>query len=177
MRFGASFSRYFFTDYELHIEALFQFGSSRLFADHLCAAATICNFTNAISAQKRSTMVSCIRAWWSVADGSSATRACYPSSTTIKPMAAAIRFRDYLSVAYRAFQLTGATSAVTGGGTTNGALPQRFVFDPLRRHYLILSYSKPRIKEDWTIAATLIASLSDLSGTLSPTVTWSAKGG
>ena len=35
-RFGLSFSRYFFTDYELHADALFQFGSARTFINHAC---------------------------------------------------------------------------------------------------------------------------------------------
>lgn len=175
-RFGASFSRYFFTDYELHIEALFQFGSSRLFADHLCAAATICNFTSAISASKRADgqlyprLVVGGRRQFS--DESLLSIEYYYQADGYSDQ----EFQDYLSVAYRAFQLTGSTAAIGGGGgTSNGALPQRFVFDPLRRHYLIVSYNKPRIKEDWTIGATLIASLSDLSGTLSPTVSWSAR--
>jgi hypothetical protein len=63
---------------------------------------------------------------------------------------------------------------MTAGGTS-GALPQRFTFDPLRRHYLIVSYSKPRIKDDFSISAVLIAGLQDLSGTFSPSVAWQAK--
>jgi hypothetical protein len=45
----------------------------------------------------------------------------------------------------------------------------------LRRHYLILSYSKPRIHDDWTVAAVLVAGLRDLSGVFSPSVTWNAR--
>ncbi|HMY58304.1 MAG TPA: hypothetical protein PK472_08620, partial [Pseudomonadota bacterium] len=51
-RFGGSFSRYFFTDYELHFEALFQFGSGKLFANHACANGGICNPSTALSASK-----------------------------------------------------------------------------------------------------------------------------
>jgi hypothetical protein len=38
VRFGASFSRYFFTDYELHVEALFQSGSARDYVAPDCVA-------------------------------------------------------------------------------------------------------------------------------------------
>lgn len=173
-RFGASFSRYFFTDYELHIEALFQFGSSRLYADHLCAAATVCNFQTAISASK-------------VRDGQLYPRLVIGGRTQFRDESLLSieyyyqadgysdqEFEDYLRVAYRALQLTGGTSFATGSSGQSG-LPQRFTFDPLRRHYLIISYNKPRIKEDWTIGATLIAGLTDLSGTISPTVSWSVR--
>ena len=54
-------------------------------------------------------------------------------------------------------------------------MPQRFTFDPLRRHYLIVSYNKPKIRDDFSVGATLIAGLTDLSGTLSPTVSWNAQ--
>ena len=65
----------------------------------------------------------------------------------------------------------------TGGQTPmqGGALPTRFSFDPLRRHYLILSYTKPKIRDDFTIGAVLIASLNDLSGLLTPSVSWNAR--
>src|SRR5439155_24891383 len=35
-RYGISFSRYFLTDYELHVEALFQTGSPRNYPNHAC---------------------------------------------------------------------------------------------------------------------------------------------
>jgi hypothetical protein len=60
-------------------------------------------------------------------------------------------------------------------GGSNGALPQRFTFDPLRRHYLIVGYTKPKIRDDFSIGATLIAGLTDLSGTISPTASWNAR--
>jgi hypothetical protein len=173
-RFGASFSRYFFTDYELHIEALFQVGSSRLFADPLCASASLCNFATAISASK-------------VRDGNLYPRLVVGGRRQFRDESLLSveyyyqadgysdqEFEDYLRVAYRALQLTGGAGLSTGSSSQSG-LPQRFTFDPLRRHYLIVSYNKPRIAEDWTIGATLIAGLSDLSGTISPTVSWSVR--
>jgi hypothetical protein len=66
--------------------------------------------------------------------------------------------------------LAGATAPAADPGT-----PQRYNFDPLRRHYLFLSYSKPQIHNDFTIAAVMLVSLADLSGQLNPSVTWSAR--
>jgi hypothetical protein len=52
-RFGISFSRYFFTDWELHVEALLQQGSARLFPDHACVAgAAPCDPARALSTRK-----------------------------------------------------------------------------------------------------------------------------
>jgi len=45
----------------------------------------------------------------------------------------------------------------------------------MRRHYLIASYSKPRIADDWTVGAVLIAGLGDGSGFFSPQVAWNVR--
>ncbi|HNI60043.1 MAG TPA: hypothetical protein PKW11_08870, partial [Pseudomonadota bacterium] len=86
----------------------------------------------------------------------------------------ALEFEDYLRLLARA-QAAGITTISQPTGGTTGAVPQRFTFDPLRRHYLFLSYNKPKIRDDFSIGATLIAGLSDLSGTISPTVSWNAQ--
>lgn len=176
-RFGGSFSRYFFTDYELHIEALFQIGSTRLYPNHLCAIGNVCNPATALSATK-------------LTDGTVYPRVLVGGRTQFKDESTLsieyyyqsdgysdLEFQDFLRLLVKATQAgistTGVSTTPTGGST--GALPQRFTFDPLRRHYLILSYTKPKIKDDWTVGAVLIAGLTDLSGTLSPSVSWSAK--
>jgi hypothetical protein len=68
--------------------------------------------------------------------------------------------------------MAGGSTGIMGQPQMGGALPQRFAFNPLRRHYLIASYTKPRIHDDWTISAVLIAGLRDLSGLFSPSVGW-----
>lgn len=175
-RFGASFSRYFFTDYELHVEALFQFGSSRLYPDHGCASGGACNLASALSASK-------------LHNGAVYPRVLVGGRTQFKDESTLsieyyyqadgysdLEFGDFLKLLVRAQMFGAAPSAGnTPMGGSSGALPQRFTFDPLRRHYLIMSYNKPKIRDDWTLGATLIAGLTDLSGTLSPTVSWSAK--
>jgi hypothetical protein len=69
----------------------------------------------------------------------------------------------------------GVSANAGGAPPMAGALPQKFSFDPLRRHYLIASFSKPRIKDDWTIGAVLIAGLRDLSGLFSASLAWTPK--
>ncbi|QSQ21965.1 hypothetical protein JY651_43625 [Pyxidicoccus parkwayensis] len=72
--------------------------------------------------------------------------------------------------------LAGSVLGAMGGGTSaDPGTPQRYSFDPLRRHYLFVSYSKPQIHDDFTAGASLVLSLGDFSGQLSPSLSWSAR--
>jgi hypothetical protein len=53
--------------------------------------------------------------------------------------------------------------------------PQRFMFAPLRRHYLFAYYSKPHLRDDFTLTVTVFGSLHDYSGSVAPQVRWSAR--
>lgn len=172
-RFGGSFSRYFFTDYELHLEALFQFGSGRMFPNHACANGGFCIPQKAFTSSK-------------ISDGNLYPRVLVGGRTQFRDESllsleyyyqgdgySDVEFEDFLKLLHRA-QAAGLSSLLQPAGGSSGAVPQRFTFDPLRRHYLILSYSKPKIRDDFTIGATLIAGLTDLSGTISPSVSWNA---
>lgn len=174
-RFGGSFSRYFFTDYELHVEALFQFGSSRLYPDHRCASGGACSLQTALSPTK-------------LTDGNLYPRVLVGGRTQFRDESTLsieyyyqadgysdLEFEDYLRLLTRASMLNPAATSATPMGGSSGALPQRFTFDPLRRHYLIVGYTKPKIRDDFSIGATLIAGLTDLSGTISPTASWNAR--
>lgn len=178
-RFGGSFSRYFFTDYELHLEALFQFGSPRFYPNHQCAIAGLldssCNLTQALSNSK-------------LTDGNVYPRLLVGGRTMFRDESTLsieyyyqadgysdLEFEDTVRLIAQAGAAASAAMGTGSSGGTSGALPQRFTFDPLRRHYLILSYSKPKIRDDFTISAVLIAGLADLSGTFSPSVAWQAK--
>ncbi len=177
-RFGVSFSRYFLTDYELHVEALLQLGTSRLFPNHACLTAP--------------TSAACPDP---VRDAFAASRldsgAFYPrvlvggrtmfrdeSTLSIEYYYQAdgyddVAFGDFVRGLVQLQKIPGAASALLGGGSSNGgATPNRFTFDPLRRHYLIASYSKPRIRDDWTATLVVILGLRDLSGLISPSVSW-----
>lgn len=60
------------------------------------------------------------------------------------------------------------------GGSTPDGLPVRFAFDPRGRHYAFLTFQKPRLAEDFTLQAVVIANLRDLSTTVTPSLLWSA---
>jgi len=170
-RFGLSLSRIVFDDIELHLEALLQQGSDRSFPNHGCltgetAGETACDTTSALTHSKL--------------DAST----FYPRLL----LGTRRQFSDesMLSVEYY-FQADGYSDSEfqdrlqlsayskTSDASSSGALPQRVLFDPLRRHYLIASYSKPRIYDDWTASAVLIAGLRDLSGLFAPSIAWSPR--
>ncbi|MCC6335546.1 MAG: hypothetical protein IT380_16340 [Myxococcales bacterium] len=58
------------------------------------------------------------------------------------------------------------------GQSQDPGTPQQFAFVPLRRHYLLLSYQKPQLFDDWTVFASVLASLEDLSMQLVPQVSY-----
>jgi hypothetical protein len=60
------------------------------------------------------------------------------------------------------------------GARPDPGSPQKLRFDPLRRHYLFLMYTRPRLWDDFTVQATLFGNLHDLTGIFAPLVTWSA---
>lgn len=74
-------------------------------------------------------------------------------------------------------------AAVAGAGlrpslpaaSSDAGSPQKFVFDPFRRHYLFLTYLKPHIRDDFTVQATVIMNLQDFTGQLAPLIAWSVR--
>lgn len=60
-------------------------------------------------------------------------------------------------------------------GSADPGTPQKFSFEPLRRHYAVLQYSKPQIFDDFTVSVAALVSLEDLSMQLVPQVTWAPK--
>jgi hypothetical protein len=173
-RVGISFSRYFFTDYEVHLEALLSRGSARGFPNHDCATGgATCNPCAAFESAKIDSgtfyprIIVGTRRQFS--DESSLSIEYYYQGDGYSGP----EFKDAVRLLARAKAAVGLAPAVQS--SSGGALPQRFSFDPLRRHYLIASYSKPKIFDDWTVSAVLIAGLRDLSGLISPSVSWSTK--
>ena len=167
-RFGVSFSRYFFTDYELHVEALLQTGSARLYPGRNAPTGDPCGLVPLAQTRKDT--------------DDFLPRVLVGGRTQFKD-------ESLLSIEYY-YQADGysqdqfeqvvrlqslAASTMQTSGATAGALPTRFSFDPLRRHYLIASYTKPKIHDDWSVGVVLIASLTDLSGLISPQVSWNAR--
>ena len=50
--------------------------------------------------------------------------------------------------------------------------PARLAVTPLRRHHLILGYSRPQLFDDFTITATSITAVEDLSSILTASLQW-----
>jgi hypothetical protein len=169
-RLGLSLSRYFFTDYELHVEALLTRGSAKSFPVHDCVgdpascvgAPFLTSKTDSTALYPR--IIAGTRRMF--ADESLLSIEYYyqRDGYSDQELADAVALQAYAKLA------PSMSSADTGS-----ALPQRYAFDPMRRHYLIVSYSKPRIADDWTVNAVLIAGLRDLSGLFSPSVVWNAR--
>lgn len=176
-RFGISFSRYFLTDYELHVEALLQTGSGRVFPNHFCVTAPFSPgcpdplhmaFTTSRVESDAFYPRVLVGARTMFRDESSLSIEYYYQADGYDDLA----FEDFVRGLVRLQQqFPGAGAQLLGGGGS-GASPNRFTFDPLRRHYLIASYSKPRIHDDWTATLVLILGLRDLSGMVSPSVSW-----
>lgn len=186
-RFGASFSRFYFTDYELHIEALVQTGSARDYVDATCVSSTLAAL--ACAQEQRAPL--------------SKPLLNNPNLYTKALVGVRRQFNDesMLSIEYL-FQQDGysreqyqqlvngldllrqgrreglpvnripGAASFLGGASTDGT-PARFSFEPLRRHYLFATFQKPRIKDDFTAQLVLIANLEDLSTLWTPSVQWS----
>ncbi len=189
LRFGFSFSRYFFTDYELHLEGLVQTGSPRDFLVSDCVAGPL----QALGCAAKKVNVT----EKSLLD----EKAFYPRLL----VGTKRQFSDdsMLSLEYL-YQADGYTwaqwrdwgnalglvqqgraagvplsavpgaSSFLGSGTGTDGLPTRVTFDPRGQHYLFASYQKPRIADDFTLSVVLIANLTDFSTTWTPSVAWQA---
>jgi hypothetical protein len=170
-RVGLSFSRYVFTDYEVHLEALLTRGSARAFPMHACAEdINACASAAPMVASKTEDGTFYPRFVLGTrrqfADESQVSLEYYFQGDGYSDQ----EFAD--TVKLSAYAKNAASAART---LSDNALPQRYAFEPLRRHYLIASYTKPRIFDDWTVGVVLIAGLRDLAGIFSPSVTWSVR--
>jgi hypothetical protein len=182
-RLGLSFSRYFFKDYELHAEALLQRGSARQYAEGACLADKQAAVGCALGGQPffstRRLDETTVRPRVLVG-----TRYQFSDESLLSVeylyQADGLRrgeFQDYvngLSLLREARQLGLDTSGVSPLATADTGLPQKFTFEPLGRHYAFLTFQKPKIHDDFTFAATVVANLQDFSGLVAPSLAWSA---
>jgi hypothetical protein len=183
-RLGFSFSRYFFEDYELHVEALVGQGSARNYPTPGCLnsreAAADCFMRGEPLISRRRIDEGKLRP--RIITG---TRYMFSDESLLSVeylyQADGLKrseFQDVvngLSLLRSARELGVDPDQVLGellGGSEEG-LPQRFRFEPIARHYAFVSYQKPKIRDDFTVSATLVANLQDLSGLLAPSVSWS----
>ncbi|HYI00896.1 hypothetical protein [Hyalangium sp.] len=181
---GFSFSRYFFDDYELHVEALVGRGSARSYPTPGCLdsgeAAVDCFrrgeplISQRRLEEKRLRPRILVGTRYQFSDESLLSAEYLYQADGLKRS----EFQDVvsgLSLLSVARELGLDTEQVLEqllGGTEAG-LSQRFRFVPISRHYAFLTFQKPKIRDDFTVSASLIANLRDLSGLLAPSVAWS----
>ncbi len=60
-------------------------------------------------------------------------------------------------------------------GATDPGTPQKFAFEPLRRHYAVVQYQKPQVFDDFTLGLSALIGLEDLSTQFVPMVQWMPK--
>lgn len=182
LRAGASFSRYFFTDYELHAEALFQTGTARTYAAPQC----VFDVAGLVSCLQRGTPLSAqprlnektvlprvlVGARRQFADESMLSIEYLYQADGYRRR----EFEDFVrlvAVASR-LQQANAFGADTTARTDMGT-PQKFVFQPVAKHYAFVTFQKPRIKDDFMFSATAIVNAQDLSGMFTPSLSWQAQ--
>lgn len=187
-RLGLTASRIIVGGLGLHGEAMFQQGSSKMYFDPDCAASAQalggCAKQGKEAASRRFLKDEGIRVK-AVAGG----RYMFEDNSILS-LEYYFNGEGYTGSEFRAF-LKGVSSArelavqqpdvgnhldaLLGRGLTNDGSPQKLVFDPIRRHYLIGSFQKPFVWDDFTFGVVFMMGLSDLSGMVIPSVSWSAK--
>jgi hypothetical protein len=182
-RLGFSFSRYFFTDYELHVEGLVGFGSSRRYPVGACLedrpSAMGCVLrrepffsTKRLDEEKlRPRVLAGTRYMFS--DESLLSAEYLYQADGLKPDELQ-HYVNGLGLLRVARELGVDPSLVDPRGSADSGLPQKFSFEPLGRHYAFLSYQKPKIRDDFTFNVVVMANLQDLSGLLTPSLSWAA---
>ncbi|HEX8819515.1 MAG TPA: hypothetical protein VF794_06285 [Archangium sp.] len=182
-RLGFSFSRYFFTDYELHVEGLMGFGSARRYPvggcleDRASVAGCVLRrepffaHTRLDEEKLRPRVLAGTR--YMFGDESLLSLEYLYQSDGLKPgeLQHYVNGLALLRVA-RDFGLD--PGQVNPGESADPGLPRKFSFEPLGRHYAFLSYQKPKIRDDFTFNVVVMASLQDLSGLITPSLSWSA---
>ncbi|MHB8878720.1 MAG: hypothetical protein ACYC8T_33895 [Myxococcaceae bacterium] len=189
VRFGASFSRYFFTDYELHLEGLFQAGSARDFVSHDCvvdaAHAIACGLSGRAFVDKPllddttilPRVLVGVRTQFSDESMLSLEYLYQADGYTREQFQDLVSGLDGLAQAKALgvpVNRLGGAGSLLGEGSGDG-VPQKFSFEPTQRHYLFLTFQKPKIADDFTVSLVVMDNLQDLSGLVSPSVSWAAK--
>lgn len=185
-RLGFSASRAL-GDWEVHVEGTLQQGSSRLVPERGCASSANALF-GCLAAGRAPTAASRLE------DGVirprllAGTRWLSSTSSLLSleyvfegDGFAADDFRTQVALARASRELSLQQPALAprlasalSGQPQDGA-PVRFAFRPLRRHYLFASFSQPGLWDDFTAQVAAVVGLEDLSATLAPGVSWSAR--
>ena len=182
LRAGLSFSRYFADVNEIHFEALLQSGSPRTRINGECvtdpAAAARCSLlqiplNRAPDLGNRQLRPRALVGGRRHFDDESVLSLEYLFQSDGSSRGEMQALVNALSLMRQARNL-GLPIAGPGEAAGQDGIPSRFRFEPLGRHYLFATFQKPKIRDDFTLAITALASLQDLSGLAAPSLSWSA---
>ncbi len=189
-RFGAAFSRVLGDAFVVHGEALFQRGSARMLFNAGClkdfGAAAGCAIagTPIASASLRDDdglrLKALLGLRYQFGESASVSAEYFVNAegydqAQFNALAAALRLRRDATRAGLPLPSGGLPGMPGAAAGADAGTPQKFAFEPLRRHYLFLSYMHPQLADDFTIQAVAILGLEDLSGQLAPQLLWSAR--
>jgi hypothetical protein len=172
-RFGLSVSRVF-GDFEVHAEALVYTGSSRVEVNGACVDTPLQCAAMGTPVVERPYLES------TFFNGRALAGARYQFGENAMVSLEyffngdgqdAEGFRKLSTVAVNFPQL--AQMALAGSTTQDPGAPQKFTTEFLRRHYVTVQYSHPNFIDDWTVTATALVGLEDLSMQLVPQLQWS----
>ncbi len=191
-RVGLSLSHVFWNALELHVDGIAQRGSSRFYFDKLDPTVLAAGNVAALRTRLEDTDIRpkvLLGARWMPEDAGGK-----PLSFLLKDATFSLEYY-YNGEGYSSTEFKEVGTALTlmqkatamgvtipaGGslfaapGTTDPGSPQKFAFEPLRRHYLFLSYLRPMIYDDFTASAVVILGAEDWSGQFAPSIAWSAQ--
>ncbi len=192
-RLGFSASHVFFNALELHLEAIGFQGSSKAYFDPACigsasafqtcgmAGKTPGGYTQIDDPGVRVKALAGGR--WQFGDNASFTFEYFYNgegynSTEFNNFAQVMSLRPQLlslmdTLASAHVSLPGnALSLLSPTTSADTGSPQKYTFEPLRRHYAFFTYLHTMIADDWNINAVVLLGLEDLSGQIAPQLTW-----
>ena len=185
LRLATSASHVFGNALEVHVEVLGQQGSSRLYVDANCAvdlASAAACFGSGKSpvgnfrVHDTDIRVKALAGLRYQFGENAAISAEYLYNAEGANQAEFGALVQGMALAKQATSLGAQVPFSFGPGAANDAgTPQKFAFEPLRRHYLFLTYLHPQLNDDFTINAVVLLGLEDLSGQFVPQITWSAR--
>ncbi len=192
-RVGLSASHVFFNALELHVEAVGYTGSSKAYFDSSCigsvsafqgcgmAGKTPGGYTQIDDPGVRVKALAGGR--WQFGDNASFTFeylyngegynsqefSNFAQVASLRPQL--LSLMDTLASAH--VSLPGnALSFLSPTSNTDSGAPQKFTFEPMRRHYAFFTYLHTMIADDWNVNTVVLLGLEDLSGQIAPQVTW-----
>lgn len=186
LRYAFSLSRTIFLEHEVHADVLVEQGSTRLYVEPDCVGGPRAILACALAGtpiaddallDSERVLPKILVGWrWMPPDGSMVTAEyLYQADGMVKA-----EYDDLKEIAVLAgtAQRSGAPGAVAlPGAPADGGdeTPVRVSFAPQRRHYLLLSWLKPQVADDFTLQASAIVPVEDLSMLVSGSVAWQAQ--